>query len=439
MAAYLSPIFGAGAQLFDDQGRVLNGGKIFTYKAGTTTAQSTWTESTQITQNANPIILSAAGRPAAEIWLQAGVAYKFVVTDSAGASVGPTYDNISGVNDASSSGSSSSNLWIPTGLTPTYISANSFSVPGNKTTLFTPGVMIQTVNSGGTLYAKVYNSVFGSVTTVNIINVGASIDSGLSAVSVSAITTATGYTASESALHDGPFWEATGLVTTYVSGTSFTVPGDYTTTFRQGSRLKTVNTGGTYYHTVKSSSYAASVTTVNLDNTGSTAIDSGIRCVLISKSNVNLLTPISTYGISGNYTPWFLGYDSAYNTSATPTEATTYTEKIDISGNFDPTTGRFTAPVAGIYLLTATIWTVGAILISGTGDIRKNGTTGYWGSTYVSNQEGEAADTNALRTMTIVLLLDMAVSDYASVYTSSDGSINMKAKSFQGILLSTLG
>ena len=68
MAAYLSPIFGAGAQLFNNQGIVLAGGKIWTYQAGTTTPLGTWTDSTQVVVNANPIILDSAGRPPNEIW-----------------------------------------------------------------------------------------------------------------------------------------------------------------------------------------------------------------------------------------------------------------------------------------------------------------------------------------------------------------------------------
>ena len=44
-AAYLSPLFGAGAQLFDSQGRVLASGTINTYLAGTTTPQATYTDS----------------------------------------------------------------------------------------------------------------------------------------------------------------------------------------------------------------------------------------------------------------------------------------------------------------------------------------------------------------------------------------------------------
>jgi len=126
MSAFLSPVFGAGAQLFNNQGIVLSGGKINTYLAGSTTPQATWTDSTQAVQNSNPIILDSTGRitGSGEMWLQSGIAYKLVVTDSANNPIG-TWDNISGVNDIVGTASE----WATTGLTPTYISGTSFSVP----------------------------------------------------------------------------------------------------------------------------------------------------------------------------------------------------------------------------------------------------------------------------------------------------------------------
>ena len=108
MASYtLSPIGGAAAQFFDSNGTPLAGGKIYTYAAGTTTPQPTWTTPSGATLNTNPIILDSAGRPPQEIWLGVQYSYKFVIETSLGVLVG-TYDNIPGlpqppiVNDASS-------------------------------------------------------------------------------------------------------------------------------------------------------------------------------------------------------------------------------------------------------------------------------------------------------------------------------------------------
>lgn len=98
MAVFLSPVGGAAAQFFDNSGNVLTGGKIYTYLAGTTTPQATYTSNTGLTFHSNPIILDAAGRvPGGEIWLADSVQYKFVLKDANEVLIG-TYDNIIGIN-----------------------------------------------------------------------------------------------------------------------------------------------------------------------------------------------------------------------------------------------------------------------------------------------------------------------------------------------------
>jgi hypothetical protein len=98
MTVHLSPFAGAGQQFFDNNGVVLSGGKLYTYEAGTTTPATTFTSSTGLTANANPIILDSAGRLTTQVWLTAGDAYKFILATSADVVLG-TYDNIEGVND----------------------------------------------------------------------------------------------------------------------------------------------------------------------------------------------------------------------------------------------------------------------------------------------------------------------------------------------------
>ena len=98
MAVKLSPLAGAGWQFFDNLGIPLAGGLLYTYTAGTTTPQATYTSSAGTIANANPIVLDAAGRTANEVWLTVGVAYKFVLQTPAATTIG-TYDNVSGIND----------------------------------------------------------------------------------------------------------------------------------------------------------------------------------------------------------------------------------------------------------------------------------------------------------------------------------------------------
>jgi hypothetical protein len=81
MTVGLSPVAGAGWQFFDANGVPLSGGRLYTYAAGTTTPQTTYTSSTGATANANPIELNSAGRVSGttEVWLDITVAYKFVL------------------------------------------------------------------------------------------------------------------------------------------------------------------------------------------------------------------------------------------------------------------------------------------------------------------------------------------------------------------------
>lgn len=98
MTVSLSPFYGVGGQLFDDNGNPLAGGKIFTYLAGTTTNEATYTTSAGNIAHSNPIILNGAGRvPNGEIWLSNGISYKFVVNDAANNLIG-TFDNVKGIN-----------------------------------------------------------------------------------------------------------------------------------------------------------------------------------------------------------------------------------------------------------------------------------------------------------------------------------------------------
>jgi hypothetical protein len=102
MAVNLSPIAGAGWQFFDNNGVILSGGKLYTYVAGTTTPEATYTSSSGVTAHTNPIILNSAGRvPGNEVWLTNGEAYKFVLKTSVDVLLW-TANNVAGINDFSS-------------------------------------------------------------------------------------------------------------------------------------------------------------------------------------------------------------------------------------------------------------------------------------------------------------------------------------------------
>lgn len=97
MSVTPSPIGGFAAQFFDNNGVILSGGKIYTYAAGTTTPQASYTSAAGVTPHANPIILDSAGRvPGGEIWLTDGLSYKFVIETALSVLIG-TYDNVAGL------------------------------------------------------------------------------------------------------------------------------------------------------------------------------------------------------------------------------------------------------------------------------------------------------------------------------------------------------
>src|SRR5882724_3576883 len=79
-AAALSP--DPKLQFFDNNGKPLTGGKLFTYLAGTTTKVTTYTDSTAGTPNSNPIILNTRGEAqSGGIWLGTGQ-FKYVLAPS---------------------------------------------------------------------------------------------------------------------------------------------------------------------------------------------------------------------------------------------------------------------------------------------------------------------------------------------------------------------
>jgi hypothetical protein len=97
MTVNLSMLAGAGAQFFDNNGVILSGGLVYTYAAGTTTPQATYTTNAGSTAHTNPIVLDSAGRvpSGGEIWLTDSISYKFVLKTSVGVTIA-TYDNVPG-------------------------------------------------------------------------------------------------------------------------------------------------------------------------------------------------------------------------------------------------------------------------------------------------------------------------------------------------------
>jgi len=154
MAVYLSPI-ATIFQYFTEVGIILAGGKINTYVAGTSTPQVTYTDITGVTPNSNPIILGSNGRlNNVSIYQPSGVSLKVIVTDANNNQVGPTFDQLQGINDPAVSTSSGNFPAVLTGFTGTVnvtvkylvaggfvlLSAAQLSATSNATTMTLTGI-----------------------------------------------------------------------------------------------------------------------------------------------------------------------------------------------------------------------------------------------------------------------------------------------------------
>ena len=166
------PVF----QAFDFNGDPLEGGKLYTYEAGTSTPKATFVDASGVTANTNPIILDAAGQ--AIVYLVGN--YKLVLTDADDVLQSPyPIDNVREIPGAAASVTE----WNASGLVPSYVNATTFSVAGDQRTLLHVGRRVKLTQSGSTRYGTIATSVYSSVTTVTVTDAGA-LDATLNSVEV---------------------------------------------------------------------------------------------------------------------------------------------------------------------------------------------------------------------------------------------------------------
>lgn len=156
MTAQLSPtpIFKG----WDNNGFPLALGFLTTYAAGTTAPQATYVDSTQTTQNTNPIRLNFRGECA--LWLNPLLSYKFLLTDAAGNTIpGWPVDNIQGAIGVASNIVPSITNTFTLG-TPTITFANAYFGP-NGAAAFDP------VSGNIGYYARTAAEIAAGVTPTN--------------------------------------------------------------------------------------------------------------------------------------------------------------------------------------------------------------------------------------------------------------------------------
>lgn len=183
--AKLSPI-GNNAQFIN--GVPAAGAKLFTYAAGSSTKQTTYTDEAGTIPQTNPIILDSRGEPTQPIWLTEGLSYDFVFTASTDSDppTSPIWDipDVTGVNDSATT----ADQWVDTGVTPTYVSATQFTLPGDQTSAFQVNRRIKATVTAGTVYGYISVSAFAALTTVTVVLDSGTLDTGLSAVQLGLIT-----------------------------------------------------------------------------------------------------------------------------------------------------------------------------------------------------------------------------------------------------------
>jgi hypothetical protein len=159
-------------QFFDASGNPLSFGCVFTYQVNTVTPLATFTDNTGVTQNANPVVLTAGG--SASIWLQTGVAYTFKIASQGGLNCasGSTLYTVNGIGG----GASSLTTIVPYSPTPTFqisaqnqlfqitLTGNASSQPLTAVGITPPGLVTWEITqdgAGGHTFSWPANSVGG--------------------------------------------------------------------------------------------------------------------------------------------------------------------------------------------------------------------------------------------------------------------------------------
>lgn len=129
----LAPVF--RQRFFDQNGVPLAGGKLYSYVAGTTTLQGTYSNATGTT-NTNPVVLDSQGY--GDVWLDPTLAYKFVLQDAG-----------------------SVTLWTADNVTVTTSGISTW----NTNTTYAQGALVQDNSGYGLLYVSLISNNVGNALT----------------------------------------------------------------------------------------------------------------------------------------------------------------------------------------------------------------------------------------------------------------------------------
>ena len=182
-------IFPPKHQFLRNTGAIAAGDKVFIYTAGTSIKRTTFQDNAEMTGNSNPITLDSAGRLPSGCWVTTGDS-KVVLAPSDDTEPPTnaywTDDDITAINDTTTDPATE---WVDSGLTPTFVSATSWTFAGDQTSIFHVGRRVNIMDSGGTDYGTIATSSYSNPTTTLTVTLDSgSIDSGISAVSYGLIS-----------------------------------------------------------------------------------------------------------------------------------------------------------------------------------------------------------------------------------------------------------
>lgn len=115
--------------------------------------------------------------------------------------------------------------WLIQADTPTYVSATSFTVPTDKTSVYSAGRAIQAHGAGYTLTGTIQSSTYSTLTTVVVVWASGSLDSTVSAVAVGLLQGSQGVNQMVAQLGHSPAW--INAPTTISANTSGSVGNTY--------------------------------------------------------------------------------------------------------------------------------------------------------------------------------------------------------------------
>ena len=155
------PLQSPYCQFYDNNGDPLNGGKIYSYVAGSgmTTPQDTYTSYTGLTPNTNPVVLDSSGR--AEIWIVGS--YGFEVKTSTGTLI-RSVDNITALNK---NGDMTAAVYDPAGIGQQLVGTSASQTITNKT------IGVASMGTGASSFTA-YAPVVGGTTSTGALQSTAS-------------------------------------------------------------------------------------------------------------------------------------------------------------------------------------------------------------------------------------------------------------------------